>query len=150
MIKRDIVGYMKIRRDLVYTFLLLNNCRNHSVIAYVSSISNLISRRQSITNFSTMLEGVKHVLLVLSGKGGVGKSTISTQLALALKESGFRVSVSESLHKFQKFWKNRWFYNESVVLSFISESVKLANSQLVQLKLSIFLRLIKFDFIPSH
>lgn len=39
-----------------------------------------------------MLEGVKHVLLVLSGKGGVGKSTISTQLALALKESGFRVS----------------------------------------------------------
>lgn len=39
-----------------------------------------------------MLEGVKHVLLVLSGKGGVGKSTVSTQLALALKESGFRVS----------------------------------------------------------
>lgn len=32
------------------------------------------------------------MLLVLSGKGGVGKSTISTQLALALKESGFRVS----------------------------------------------------------
>ncbi|KAM0735385.1 Cytosolic Fe-S cluster assembly factor Nubp2-like protein [Formica fusca] len=40
-----------------------------------------------------MLEGVKHVLLVLSGKGGVGKSTISTQLALALKESGFRVGI---------------------------------------------------------
>lgn len=33
------------------------------------------------------------MLLVLSGKGGVGKSTISTQLALALKESGFRVSI---------------------------------------------------------
>jgi len=43
--------------------------------------------------FFAMLEGVKHVLLVLSGKGGVGKSTISTQLALALKESGFRVSI---------------------------------------------------------
>lgn len=40
-----------------------------------------------------MLDDVKHVLLVLSGKGGVGKSTISTQLALALKESSFRVSV---------------------------------------------------------
>lgn len=39
-----------------------------------------------------MLEGVKHVVLILSGKGGVGKSTISTQLALALKESGFKVS----------------------------------------------------------
>ncbi|XP_066594790.1 cytosolic Fe-S cluster assembly factor Nubp2 homolog [Prorops nasuta] len=40
-----------------------------------------------------MLEGVKHVLLVLSGKGGVGKSTISTQLALALKDSGFKVGL---------------------------------------------------------
>lgn len=33
------------------------------------------------------------MILVLSGKGGVGKSTISTQLALALKESGFRVGL---------------------------------------------------------
>lgn len=40
-----------------------------------------------------MLDSVKHVFLVLSGKGGVGKSTISTQLALALKESGFRVGI---------------------------------------------------------
>ncbi|OXU28179.1 cytosolic Fe-S cluster assembly factor NUBP2 homolog [Nasonia vitripennis] len=40
-----------------------------------------------------MLESVKHVFLVLSGKGGVGKSTVSSQLALALKESGFRVGI---------------------------------------------------------
>ncbi|XP_051163582.1 cytosolic Fe-S cluster assembly factor NUBP2 homolog [Leptopilina boulardi] len=40
-----------------------------------------------------MLEGVKHILLVLSGKGGVGKSTVSTQLALSLKESGFKVGI---------------------------------------------------------
>lgn len=38
-----------------------------------------------------MLDQVKHVILVLSGKGGVGKSTISTQLALTLKEDGFKV-----------------------------------------------------------
>lgn len=30
------------------------------------------------------LSGVKNVILVLSGKGGVGKSTVSTQLALSL------------------------------------------------------------------
>lgn len=40
-----------------------------------------------------MLDSVKHVFLVLSGKGGVGKSTVSSQLALALKESGFKVSI---------------------------------------------------------
>lgn len=38
------------------------------------------------------MEKVKHIILVLSGKGGVGKSTVSTQLALAFKESGFKVS----------------------------------------------------------
>ncbi|XP_044253765.1 cytosolic Fe-S cluster assembly factor NUBP2 homolog [Tribolium madens] len=40
-----------------------------------------------------MLEGVKHVILVLSGKGGVGKSTISTQLALTLKEKNYKVGL---------------------------------------------------------
>jgi len=40
-----------------------------------------------------MLEGVKHIILVLSGKGGVGKSTVSTQLALAFQNSGFQVGL---------------------------------------------------------
>uniref|UniRef100_A0A0A1XFC9 Cytosolic Fe-S cluster assembly factor NUBP2 homolog n=1 Tax=Zeugodacus cucurbitae TaxID=28588 RepID=A0A0A1XFC9_ZEUCU len=40
-----------------------------------------------------MLDKVKHVILVLSGKGGVGKSTVSTQLALALRESGLKVGL---------------------------------------------------------
>nr|XP_019933454.2 cytosolic Fe-S cluster assembly factor NUBP2 homolog [Aedes albopictus] len=40
-----------------------------------------------------MLEKVKHIILVLSGKGGVGKSTVSTQLALTLSESKFKVGL---------------------------------------------------------
>jgi len=40
-----------------------------------------------------MLDSVKHIFLILSGKGGVGKSTVSSQLALALKEAGFRVGL---------------------------------------------------------
>lgn len=43
----------------------------------------------------TNLAGVRHILLVLSGKGGVGKSTISTQLALALRHSGRRVGIMD-------------------------------------------------------
>ncbi len=37
--------------------------------------------------------GIKHKILVLSGKGGVGKSTVSAALALALSRSGRRVGL---------------------------------------------------------
>jgi Mrp family chromosome partitioning ATPase len=36
---------------------------------------------------------VKHKLLVLSGKGGVGKSTFSSQLAFALASEGYQVGL---------------------------------------------------------
>lgn len=39
------------------------------------------------------LEGVGHVLAVASGKGGVGKSTVAVNTALALQEKGFRVGL---------------------------------------------------------
>ncbi|XP_053132659.1 cytosolic Fe-S cluster assembly factor NUBP2 [Hemicordylus capensis] len=39
------------------------------------------------------LAGVQHIVLVLSGKGGVGKSTISTELALALRHAGKKVGI---------------------------------------------------------
>ncbi|TGZ85381.1 P-loop containing nucleoside triphosphate hydrolase protein [Ascodesmis nigricans] len=41
----------------------------------------------------SLLPGVQHIILVLSGKGGVGKSSITTQLALSLSLSGHRVGV---------------------------------------------------------
>ena len=44
-------------------------------------------------NLSDHLSGVKHVILVLSGKGGVGKSTVATQIALGLKEKGKKVGL---------------------------------------------------------
>ncbi|KAF8756588.1 Cytosolic Fe-S cluster assembly factor cfd1 [Rhizoctonia solani] len=39
------------------------------------------------TPISRRLNNVKHIILVLSGKGGVGKSSVSTQLALSLYAS---------------------------------------------------------------
>ncbi|KAL5475389.1 hypothetical protein EMCRGX_G025198 [Ephydatia muelleri] len=42
---------------------------------------------------SPILSNVKHVILVLSGKGGVGKSTVATQLALTLVQAGNKVGV---------------------------------------------------------
>ena len=39
------------------------------------------------------LEGIKHVVAVASGKGGVGKSTVAANLALSLKQLGFNVGL---------------------------------------------------------
>ncbi|KAL6722207.1 cytosolic Fe-S cluster assembly factor cfd1 [Lecanora helva] len=39
------------------------------------------------------LDNVKHIILVLSGKGGVGKSSITTQLALSLSLAGKSVGI---------------------------------------------------------
>ena len=39
------------------------------------------------------LDNVKHVVLVLSGKGGVGKSSVTLQLALSLSQQGHNVGI---------------------------------------------------------
>src|SRR6478752_7071511 len=40
--------------------------------------------------------GVAHVVLVMSGKGGVGKSTTATNLAMALQRSGYRTGLLDA------------------------------------------------------
>ena len=48
----------------------------------------------AITNTSA-IEGVKYVVAVASGKGGVGKSTVAANLAVALEKSGARVGLCD-------------------------------------------------------
>ena len=43
--------------------------------------------------FSTKMNNIKYKLLVMSGKGGVGKTTIAVNLAYALSEKGFKVGL---------------------------------------------------------
>jgi ATP-binding protein involved in chromosome partitioning len=40
--------------------------------------------------------GIKHVVLVMSGKGGVGKSTVATNLTMALSRLGHRVGLLDA------------------------------------------------------
>jgi Mrp family chromosome partitioning ATPase len=48
-----------------------------------------LSSSQAIDRMSL----VKHKILVLSGKGGVGKSTFSSQLSFSLAQQGFQVGL---------------------------------------------------------
>ena len=43
-----------------------------------------------------MMENVKHVIAVASGKGGVGKSTIAANLAIALHKLGFNTGIIDA------------------------------------------------------
>ncbi len=42
------------------------------------------------------MPGVKHIVLVMSGKGGVGKSTTATNLTMALHRLGYRVGLLDA------------------------------------------------------
>src|SRR5579862_9399973 len=43
-----------------------------------------------------LVPGVRHVLAVASGKGGVGKSTVAVNLALAMQRAGWRIGLMDA------------------------------------------------------
>ncbi|WP_375705206.1 Mrp/NBP35 family ATP-binding protein [Bartonella sp. AA86SXKL] len=54
------------------------------------------SRRANLLPIKMPIEGVQHVIAVASGKGGVGKSTMAINIALALQDSGFKTGVMDA------------------------------------------------------
>ena len=66
---------------------------NKDALVTVNFTSNTTSNR---TDPKTILSGVKNIIAVVSGKGGVGKSTVSANFALALAADGAKVGLMDA------------------------------------------------------
>src|SRR5476651_2211301 len=90
--------------------LIENACRNaisHFISKDIRVTVNMTSRVTSQKN--TGVPGVKNIIAVASGKGGVGKSTIAVNLALGLAKAGAKIGLIRSEERrVGKECRSRW------------------------------------------
>ena len=91
--------YEKVRQEAEKTILALDGCEKVSAMLTAheeKKAPDLKPNKKTIDKGRRNIPGVSHVIAVASGKGGVGKSTISANLACALALAGKQVGLLDA------------------------------------------------------
>ncbi len=89
--REDAAALEPLRRDVEAALAALPGVRNAAVVFTAHK-----APPPSPPPAAPVLPGVKSVVAVASGKGGVGKSTVAVNLAVALAQSGLRVGLLDA------------------------------------------------------
>ena len=117
---RDIVSFgmvndIIVEKNNVQITLKIKSTNEDKKNAVVSEIKSVLNKKSSFDNISILfhkgsdsgqvieqpqtaqgpstLAGIKHIIAVSSGKGGVGKSTVAANLALSIRNMGLKVGL---------------------------------------------------------